>query len=233
MKKVLILLALIIVAMVSYSTNTIRTIKSNKVLSSDITAANSVTWKYTGLEIDSLTINQDTLLYNITVNKSVPANYYIKIGLDTIAGVDTTCVINIKGRMFDDEVWSLVETVTTSVVNAEINTVIESITDADFTMVTASHTSSNPSHTLASLAFAARQDTTGFANYPADSIKFPVITFTEGTQTITEQAATATPTVSIKPSYRQIQVEIILNGDDSVGEGIALKDIEWYFQEAK
>jgi len=223
MKKLMFFLLL---AFVSLAINAqTRTIQPNKVLSADPLRSNSVTWSYIGVAADSMTANQDTLLYNITLNKAVPMNYYIKVGLDSIAGVDTTCTININGRMFDDESWTLIETVTTAAISAEINTVIESITDADYTLVTASHTLSHPSHTLASTIFTSTLN--------ADSTTtFPVITFTEGAQTITEAAATATPTVSIKPSWRQIQVEIIRQGDDSVGEGIELKDIEWYFQEA-
>jgi len=201
MKRLIMFLVLAFVALVS--TAQIRTIEPDKVLQADPEKANSVTWHYTGLAVDSLTINQDTLLYNITVNKAWPANYYIKVGLDSINGVDTTVVINIKGRMFDDEAWSLIETVTTSVISAEINTVIESITDADYTLGTAS------------------------------AVDFLQQTLVATKDTLTVAARTTTPTVSIKPSYRQIQVELILSGDDSVGDGVALKDIEWYFQEAK
>lgn len=176
----------------------IRTIQSDKVLQADVLLKNSITWSYTGIADDSLTINQDTLLYNITLNKAVPYNYYIKIGLDSIAGIDTTVVVNVNGRMFDDESWTLIETTTTAVISAEINTVIESMTDPDYTY-----------------SIAAAEDV-----FNADS-------------TTTVAARTVTPTPSIKPCWRQIQVELIINGDDSVGEGVALKDIECYFQEAK
>lgn len=219
MKKIFILLAFIFVALMSYSVSTVRIINSDKVLPSVFGEKDAVTWRYTGLPIDSLTINQDTILYNITINKAVPMNYYIKIGLDTIAGVDTICKVNINGRMFDDEAWTLIETVNTSVISAETNIVIESMTDPDYTYTTASHT-------LVGTAFVAKQDTATFSTYPADSIKFPAITFTEAAQTLT-------PVPSIKPCWRQLQVEIILLGDDSVGEGVKLKDIRWYFQEAK
>jgi hypothetical protein len=205
MKRYLALLFFVIVAMTGYSANTVRTINADKVLNPDVTSPSSVTWYYTGITRDSLTINQDTIIYNITLNKAVPMNYYIKIGLDTITGVDTICKVNINGRMFDDEAWTLIETANTSVISAETNTVIESMTDAD--------------HTFSIPAFSAKQDSATFSTYPADSIKFPAIT--------------VTPIPSIKPCYRQIQVEIILLGDDSVGKGVALKDIRWYFQEAK
>ena len=201
MKKLMTITLFCMVAMLGYAQ--IRTIQSDKVLNADVLKANSITWSYTGVAADTMTVLQDTLLYNITLNKAFPMNYYIKIGLDSIDGVDTTVVVNINGRMFDDEGWTLIETVTTAEISAEINTVIESITDADYTLVTAA----------------------------AVDILGQITTTNADTITVAER--TTTPTVSIKPSWRQIQVEMIINGDDSVGEGIALKDIEWYFQEAK
>lgn len=196
MKKLIGILILLVVAMAGFSQ--IRTIKADKVLNPDVTSPSSVTWSYTGVAADTLTVLQDTLICNITLNKAAPSNYYIKVGLDSIAGADTTVVINVNGRMFDDESWTLIETVTTSAVTAEINTVIESMTDPDYTWTVA-----------------AAEDV-----FNADS-------------TITVAARTVTPVPSVKPCWRQIQLEMIISGDDSVGEGIALKDIKWYFQEAK
>lgn len=201
MKKVLILLALIIVAMISYAGT--RTIKADKVLAADVTSPSSITWKYTGLAIDSLTANQTSLIYNITVNKAVPMNYYIKVGLDTIKGAEVLATITINGRMFDDEGWTLIETVNTAAVEAEVNTVIESMTDPDFTFSTAA---------------------------AVDTISQTTITDTD---TVLVAARTTTPIVSIKPCWRQIQVVISVNAGNIKAKGIALKDIEWYFQEAK
>lgn len=214
MKKYLALLFFVIVAMTGYSVSTVRTIKADKVLNPDVTSPSSVTWSYTGVAADTLTDNQDTIIYNITLNKAVPMNYYIKIGLDTIAGADTTCIININGRMFDDESWTLIETVTTDAVEAEVNTVIESMTDPDFSFTTAGH------------AIAGAPFNVQYVEEADTVLQYPAITFTEAAQSTTQ-------TPSIKPCWRQIQVEIILAGDDSVGEGIELKDIRWYFQEAK
>lgn len=207
MRKFIITLILTFVVLAGFTQ--IRTINDDYVLKPDVTSPRSVTLSYTGVAADTLTSNQDTLLYNITINKAVPMNYYIKIGLDTIAGADTTCTVNINGRMFDDESWTLIETTTTSAVGGEVNTVIESMTDADYTA------------SLVTASYIALTDTTGLLGYPADSIVIPQTT----------GALTLTP--SIKPCYRQLQVEIIINGDDSVGTGIKLEDIEWYFQEAK
>lgn len=201
MKKLLTVIILLIVAISGYSVVG-RTIQSDKVLSADPTQPSSITWSYTGVAADSLTAIQTSLTYNITVNKAVPMNYYIKVGLDTTAGIEPLATITINGRMFDDEVWTLIETVNTVAITAEINTVIESMTDPDYVYGTA-----------------AAVDILG------------QITATNA-DTLSVSARTMTPVPSIKPCWRQIQVVISVNGGNITGGGIALKDIRWYFQEA-
>jgi hypothetical protein len=202
MKKFIAITILMIVAISGFSAVS-RTIKADKVLSADPTSPNSITWSYTGVAADTLTKIQTSLIYNITVNKAVPMNYYIKVGLDSIGGAEVLATITINGRMFDDESWTLIETVNTAAVEAEVNTVIESMTDPDFTLVTAA---------------------------AVDTISQIIITDAD---TVLVAARTTTPTVSIKPCWRQIQVVISVNGGNIKAKGIALKDIRWYFQEAK
>lgn len=193
MKKLIAITILAFVALAGFST--VRTIKSDKLLKADVTSPHSVTWSYTGVAADTLTANQDTLIYNITLNKAEPFNYYIKIGLDTIAGADTTVVVNINGRMFDDEDWTLIETTTSSEIASAADVTIESVTDADFYFPAYDVPFTNP--------------TAG----TADTLEYPILT----------------PVVSINPFYRQIQVEIIISGEDFTGSGIKLTDIQWYF----
>lgn len=218
MKKLLTIAILMIVAISGFSVVS-RTIKADKVLNPDPTQPSSITWSYTGIAADTLTAVQTSLIYNITVNKSAPMNYYIKVGLDSVGGAEVLATITINGRMFDDEAWTLIETVNTAAVEAEVNTVIESMTDADYTYTTASHT-------ISGTAFTMLADSVGTSGEEADTIRVPAITFTEAAQTLT-------PTPSIKPCWRQIQVVISVNGGNIKAKGIALKDIRWYFQEAK
>lgn len=180
-----------------------RTIKADKVLNPDPTQPSSITWSYTGVAADTLTAIQTSLIYNITVNKAVPMNYYIKVGLDSIGGAEVLATITINGRMFDDESWTLIETANTAAVEAEVNTVIESMTDPNFTLNTAAAVD-----TLSQIT-------------------------TTNVDTVLVAARITTPTISIKPCWRQIQVVISVNGANIKAKGIILKDIRWYFQEAK
>lgn len=202
MKKLITLIILAFVAIAGYSVGS-RTIKADKVLSADPTSPSSITWSYTGVAADTLTKTQTSLIYNITVNKAVPMNYYIKVGLDSIGGAEVLATITINGRMFDDESWTLIETVNTAAIEAEVNTVIESMTDPDFTLSTAAAVDTLSQTTIADV------------------------------DTVLVAARITTPIISIKPCWRQIQVVISVNGGNIKAKGIVLKDIRWYFQEAK
>lgn len=205
MKKYLILIALFLFSIFSFATDRVLPAAGSKLMNVDVLKSGSVTWSYTGMAADTLTGNQDTIAYNITLNKSFPMNYYIKLGLDTIAGADTTLLVNINGRMFNDQSWTLIKATTTAEIAAAADIVIESMTESKFTLV--------------GTPYVMKQDTVGFLNYPADTIFVPAITYTH--------------TPSIKTCWRQIQVEIIYNGPDYTGEGIKLNSIDWYFQEVK
>lgn len=199
MRKILFLFVLLVVSFtLTANTRTWNT----KVFSANPEAEKYASMRLVGGAADSLTIVQDSLLIPFVLNKSFPCDYYIKLALDSIDGVDTTVIVNIKGRMFDDEAWTLIETTTTAVISAEINTVIESITDADYTLGTAS------------------------------AVDFLQQTLVANKDTLTVAARTATPTVSIKPFWRQLLIELVISGNDSVGKGVLVKDVEIYLSKA-
>ncbi len=100
----------------------------------DPTTAGSLSFSYDGAVEDTLTINQDTLLLYVSVNKPFPVNYYTRTVLDTIAGADTTVVINVYGKMLAGDSYSLIETATTSAITGEIATIVESMTDPDYAL---------------------------------------------------------------------------------------------------
>lgn len=176
-----------------------------KVLNIDPTSQGSFSYTYKGKPEDTLSVNQDTLQIYVNVNKFVPTNYYTRTVLSPISGADTTVTINVYGKMTAGDSYTLIETTTTAAITASVATIVESMTDADYT------------YTIP--AFSAKQDTATFATYPADSIKFPALTIT--------------PVPSIKPCYRHLMFEYIINGNHSVGVGIKLDSFELLVQEAK
>lgn len=228
MKKYIAILFLMLMVFVSYSTDRTLPSSGTKLLQADDTKSNSITWSYTGVAADTITSNQDSIVYNVTLNKSWPANYYIKVGLDTIAGADTV-KININGRMFDDESWSLIETTTSSAIPSATDVTIESITDADYYLTAAAH-----NITEAAYNGVLTMDTTATWPNPASSTTIDSVlykgTIVNASHVLAVASHTLTPTVSIKPSYRQIQVEVIRIGS---GSGVTIEDIEWYFQKAE
>lgn len=93
-----------------------------------------VTQTYTGVGADVMVDNTDTLQVPFLVNKPFGAKYYANIVLDTIAGADTTCTVNVYGKMFSSQSYSLIETTTTSAISAQVATAIESMTDPTYSM---------------------------------------------------------------------------------------------------
>lgn len=132
MKRILSILIIVVAATMGYSKTKI--INADKILAADVTAPGSITCYYTGVASDTLTANQDTLIYNITLNKSTPMNTYARITLDTIAGADTTVIINLRGRMFNDESWTIIKSVTSTVIDSSVGVVIETMTAQNLAM---------------------------------------------------------------------------------------------------
>jgi len=140
MKKLILLSSIVLFALASMGqTKTVTLKKLSPFIQNETTGVIStdyVTYKYTASSNDKLTFTGDTIFQMpVVLNKEWPSKYYINVVLDTIAGVDTTVVINIKGKMFSDQSYSLIETTTTSVISAEISTVIESMTDPTYSTI--------------------------------------------------------------------------------------------------
>ena len=196
-------------------------------LRADLTKSNSVTFLYDGSSSngDTLTSNQDTIHYTLLLNKPYKNDYYFNITLDTIGGADTTVVINIKGKMFSSESYTLIETTTTSAIGSSTATAVESMTDADFTyaltmtQVDTAYGNWDIDTTATSTALASTKDSLAF---------YKGVDTTYSTSTI---ALTLTVTPSIKPCYRYLLIELIISGDDATGTGIIVDKIEGYIQE--
>lgn len=178
MKRLFSIMALVLISLVSIGQ--IRTVTLPN-LNFDGIANRSVSWYYNGLAVDTLTANQDTLIFNILLNKSHPVNYYLTVALDTIDGADSV-IVNVNGRMFDTQAWTLIETVAETAIPSATTITIESMTDAD------------------------------------------VISYLVSQVTATNMD-TITVVPSIKPYYRQLQVEVIRTG---LGEGLTFEKLQGY-----
>lgn len=105
---------------------------STRVMSGSVGTKDYLTYTVTGGAADTLSVLQDTIRIPFLLNKDFPAHYYAKIKMKPIAGADTTVVVNVKGKMFDTDTWTLIETATTAAITTEVNTVLESMTDASW-----------------------------------------------------------------------------------------------------
>ena len=73
---------------------------------------------YTGVTADTISTNQDTLRIPFFYAADVPMSYVINSTLAPRAGADTTVVINVYGKVFEDDSWTKIQTATTSAITA-------------------------------------------------------------------------------------------------------------------
>jgi hypothetical protein len=166
-------------------------------------------YKYTGVAADTLiSTNQDTI--DFVIEYQGPG-YVKKIALhtqlDTIDGADTTVSISVYGKEFEDD-GTYVEIIAASTSSAVAST-LHSVLTSDWTETFGTYNSTVAAHTLLT-------DTTGLSGYPADSVAVP-------SHIIANAAQTVTP---LDKSYRFYRVRYIISGDDSVGDGILISEIE-------
>lgn len=205
MKRLLFLFAVLIVTMGLQAQDRSVTLKT---LDANVLKKRSVTWTYTGVTADTLTLTQDTLEVEILLNKSEAFDYYLQTVLDTVAGIDTTVIINVLGKMLADDTYTLLETTTTAVISGPITTTFESFTTPSFTMtIPAAIDSIN---TLAS----ATPEAERIASYNA-------------------VARVITISPLILKSYKYLKLQYVIAGDDSVGEGVSLTSIAGSIQKSR
>ena len=235
MKKLIILFGFLGFALFVYTQD--RTVGDNpQILRADILRSNSITYKYDGVAADTLTSNQDTIHFPILINKSWKYDYYVNVVFDTISGADTTVVINMKGKMFSSESYTLIETTTSSAVSTDyVATAVESMTDADFTntvsIASTVDTLINGTNTYdidADLTQIAYVDTSTLDSLITEWTVTPSLDTSYITRAA--QTVTFTETPSIKPCYRYLLIELIISGDDATGTGILLDEIEIFIQ---
>jgi len=103
-------------------------------MSSNPNRAGYATYSLPVSAADTLTLNQDTIQVPFLLNKPYPCEFYAKLTLDTIAGADTTVILNTYGKMFSDDSYSLIKTTTTAAIAAEASTAIETMTTGNYSL---------------------------------------------------------------------------------------------------
>lgn len=86
-------------------------------------------YEYTGASADSLSVNQDTIIFPFYVNKDYPIAYYGDITMSPISTTDTTATLQVLGKVFSDDNWSVISTETTSAISTNLKIVFKSITN--------------------------------------------------------------------------------------------------------
>lgn len=210
-------------------------------------------YKYTGVAADTLiSTNQDTidLVFQIELKERI-TKIAVKSRFDVVSGADTTVAISVDGKIFSDDSYTSVIASTLSgavTANNTVKTVNTTFTEAhvitaydvakpSFTSTIAAFDVSKPSFTSTIAAFdvpftnvaAGTADTLEFPQQTitigADTLEFPQQTITIGADTLEfpQQSITVTPA---DYSYRYIRVRYIIQGDDSVGTGIKIDEVE-------
>jgi hypothetical protein len=205
MKKLFILLALIPFFMgVVAQERTVTKIGSTNALTETKTL-----YTYTGVAADTLKpTTQDTIDFVLEYRGTkMIKKITVKSRFDVILGADTTVTVSVFGKEFlDDPTYVEIIAATASGVVAANNTV--QVLSSDYTLSYGAYNSTVAAHNIP------------FANptaATADTLKVP-------SHIIANAAQTVTP---FDKTYRFYRVRYILTGNDSVGTGVKLDEIEF------
>lgn len=92
-------------------------------------------YKYTGTARDTINEKMDTIRIPFYVNKDYPVLIYTNSVFNKIAGIDTTVIVHIYGKVFDNQAWTLISaaTATSAVVNTNTAVVSSLLTEPSYT----------------------------------------------------------------------------------------------------
>lgn len=96
---------------------------------------NGTYYKYTGTAKDTLADAQDTIRIPFNVAKDYPVLIYTNSVFNKIAGIDTTVIVHIYGRVFENQAWTLISaaTATSAVVNTNTAVVSSILSEPAYT----------------------------------------------------------------------------------------------------
>lgn len=112
MKKLIFLLSFLLIAVASFSQS--RTLTTRTITSDDTYV------KYTGVTADTITTAQDTLRIPFFCARNYPMSYVINTTFAPRAGADTLVKINVYGKVFEDDSWTLIQTANTAAITASV-----------------------------------------------------------------------------------------------------------------
>jgi len=173
-------------------------------------------YKYTGVTLDALVpTTRDTI--DIIFQVRVPGlikKIEVKSRFDMVTTADTTVAVSVFGRNFtDDSYTSMIASTVSSVVTTD--NVIQVLTGAyTESHVTAAYNSVNAAYNITEALYKTDSDTISAAHLHAVA---------EQTTANAEATTTVTP---VDYSFRFIRVRYILSGNDSVGTGVKIDEVE-------
>lgn len=201
----------------------------SKIGSTNALSESKTLYTYTAVSADTLTAtNQDTidLVLEYRGNKKIK-KIAVKSRFDIIAGADTTVAITVSGKDFADA------TTYTDVITSTLSGAVTANNTVKIVSTTAGQTNTVAAYNVAKDAFnltvsthVLLTDTAGLMGYPADSISVPSYTIAIPADTLEfpEQSITIADT---DITYRFYRVRYIIQGDDSVGTGIKIDEVEF------
>lgn len=224
MRKLIVLLMVVLLGMTTFAQERTVTLNNGRAwnLSRD-----GVRFVYTGTAADTLQdTNQDSILFVLQVGDknrlNRPLHFTLNISSKGITGTDTTFVVHSDYRISTTNTTytELVPDITSSVnLVAGINTTVTSYgIIADFTTT----------QTIASYDIVTLLDTLEI--WPFDGLASTIdsVLYT-GTNTVAEQTYTISSVQNQQLHYRYMTFLLIIEGDDSVGEGIEIEELEIIF----
>lgn len=182
-------------------------------------------YKYVGTSSDVLLpTTRDTidLVFQLELTEKI-SKIAVKSRFDVVAGADTTVAISVDGKLFSDDSYT---NVIASALSTEVSA--DNVVKTVSTTYTESHSVTAFNVVKDALTITNAAFDVPFTNPSAgtaDTLEFP-------SQTLTVDADTLefpTQTVTVTPadySYRYIRVRYILQGNDSVGTGIKIDEVE-------
>jgi hypothetical protein len=183
-------------------------------------------YKYSGAAADTLTANQDTIDFVLTYAASGwVKKLAVKTRFDVIDGADTTVSTSVFGKEFDDD-DTYVQVIGASLSSdVSANNTVQILT-SDYTETFGAYNSTEAAYNSVAPAYLIVLDSILTSAGTNDTLFVDAVTVANASHILANAAQTVTP---FDRSYRVYRIRYIISGDDHVGEGIKIDEIEVKF----